>query len=294
MAIRPNGFKTAPAAPKTRRVAETLVEGGSPRGWTFISTAFACWRKWMYRYLIGLVWAGPTKGPNPRRLGSAYHALLEGQSPDAVMKRYPDLVEQALKLYHDRMTNGPPIPEAEVVEEVVEIFDGLMTSKPDRVEVVNGKKVVRDYKTAFQFSDYDHLTWAVDGGILGEMEAVGASTAEVDIQRKYEGDSKSKNTRIVVVKMTAEKREALLQMVREFWVELGRRLELAVEVGAGAFPPNLTGCVGKYGPCDYYVRCWGGPPESLLYKDTKTVAIGLKGVKGVSEAVKAIRKGRIP
>lgn len=299
MAIRPNGFKNAPAPPKTKRRAETIVEGGSPKGWTFISTAYACWRKWAYRYLIGLVYAGPVTGANPRRLGSAYHALLEGIDKDEVMRRYPDQVEQALKLYTDRMKKGPPLPEAEVVEEVVEIFGGLMTSKPDRVENRRGKPVVRDFKTAFQFSDYDHLTWGVDGGILGEMVAVNAETAEVDIQRKYEGDTLINNTRIVTVKMTEAKETALFRMAKDFWFDLARRLEETKELGISAFPHNLMGCVGKYGPCEYYGRCWGDGAERLLYKDTKTVAVGLTSggvirTEVLEAAVKRIRKEKLP
>jgi hypothetical protein len=60
-------------------------------------------------------------------------------------------------------------------------------------------------------------------------------------------------------------------MVTDFWQELRTRLMLAADTQERVmvqFPQNLTGCVGKYGPCEYYARCWGKPPESLLYTET--------------------------
>lgn len=272
MAIRPNGFVNAPAAPKTKK-RSTSKEGGTPRGWTFISTAYLCWRRWFYSYVLRLY---PVEPAEELSLGSAYHALLEGDSPEQVLQRYPKQVEQALSMFKARMERGGPIPEAETVEEQVAIFDGKMTSKPDRVEVIAGKKQIRDYKSALFFSEHDEAKWNVDGGIIGEMVAAGTDVGIVDIQRKRtDPKDQGNDTRIVKVELTPAKRQALEAMVRHFWAALESRIEALNDAEtsvAAAFQRNLTGCVGKYGPCPYYARCWGTPPASLLYKSVPGLA----------------------
>lgn len=300
MAIRPNGFAEAPEPPKSKQTSES-PEGGSPRGWTFISTAYQCWRRWMYQYLLGFVPVGSIQvRVDPKRLGSAYHALLEGKGKEWVFKRYPNEVETALALYTDRMKNGPPLPLAENVEATVRIFDGKMTSKPDRIEKgVDGKPTMRDYKTAFAFSEYDEAMWNVDGGIIGEMVAAGAADGWVDIQRKFERDG-GKNTKIVRVELTYAKVQALETMVVNFWAELAMRLEwVAKKKDDNFFPKNLLGCVGKYGPCPYYNRCWArGTAESLMYRDTGAIAPGVledkKLAKLAVKAAETVRERGIP
>jgi hypothetical protein len=294
MAIRPNGFVNAPEAPKSKREAENTTEGGSPKGWTFISTSYQCWRKWLYQYVLNFWPSGGTRDfIDPRRLGSAYHGLLEGKSKEDLLKRYPAEMETALALYHERITKGPPLPTADVVEEMSEIFGGKMTSKPDRIETVAGVKVIRDYKTAAKFSDYDHISWMLDGGIIGEMVAAGTTRAIVDIQRKWvskedsDGKNAPKNTKLVEVHLTERTRAALEQMVEEFWDEVDRRLALTKKNGADAFPRRLTGCVGKYGPCQYVARCWGEPPEALLFRQ-----MGDGVFPGLKDRAEAVLKAR--
>lgn len=301
MPIRPNGFAEAPEPPKSKHISES-PEGGSPRGWTFISTAYQCWRRWMYLYLLGFVPAGKIQDRiDPKRLGSAYHALLEGKGKEWVFKRYPNEVETALALYTDRIKNGPPLPVAENVEATIRIFNGRMTSKPDRIEKgPDGGLTMRDYKTAFAFSEHDEAAWNVDGGIIGELIAARAEVGWVDIQRKFERADGAKNTKIVRVEVTPEKRQALEAMVAEFWAQLTMRLEWTVKTeGADYFPQNLLGCVGKYGPCPYYNRCWAkGTAEALMYRDTKVIAPGVledkKLTKLAKKAAATIREAGIP
>ncbi len=295
MPIRPNGFKNAPAAPKTKRRVDG-GEGGTPIGWTFISTSYQCWLKWLYRYILGIY---PAQVNENLLTGSAYHALLEGDSPEKVLKDFPEQAATAMSLYRARMEKGPPIPEAEVVEETVKIFGGTMSSKPDRVEKrSDGSIVARDYKTAMQLSEWDEQKWNVDGGILGELIAVNATKGIVDIQRK----TGLAETKLVKVELTAAKSDALFNMVADFWNEVYRRLKSVAErrtSANAAFPRNLTGCVGKYGPCEYYNRCWGKAPESLLFRDTKKVGQWAK-YRGkpyakLAEAVAVqIRKAGVP
>jgi hypothetical protein len=302
MPIRPNGYQELPEPPKTKRRGNA-PEGGSPRGWSFISDWYKCQRLWMFKHLIGLVSTVPRKGTDPRRLGSAYHGLLEGRSKEELLEKYPDVMEEAVKHYTARMRSRVPIPEAEVVEEVVRIFAGKMTSKPDRIEkTLNGKPVVRDYKTSAFFSEYDDLTWGVDGGILGECIAAGASTAIVDIQRKWDNAreaSPNANTKLVTVRLTPQKEEALRLMVDDFWDAVEGAMRRAKTQGAEPFRKNLTGCVGKYGPCPYYARCWGGAPtEALAYRDSERMALGLteeKTMKVVAQkAAAGVRRVGIP
>ena len=252
--------------------------GGSPRGWTFISTGLNCWRSFFYRYIVGLF---PVKPADALLLGSAYHLFHEGEDFKTVEGKFPGYALEAQKMFDLRMQKGPPMPgvgdEAVVVEKEFSIFGGLMTSKPDRIEGKGASVIVRDFKSAMTFSENDELMWNTDGGIIGECIAGKTSKAIVDIQKKVKPREDGSlpdgpYTKIVTVRLTDEKVEALKTSVEFFWQELEARvLYVSTDVNGGSlnthFPKNLKGCVGKYGPCPYYARCWKrGSAESFLYK----------------------------
>ncbi len=211
----------------------------------------------MFRYLVGLL---PTVSRDYFDIGSAYHALMEGQPGEKVAAEYPQYIEVARELEATRR-KGPPLGKAHAVETVRTLFGGLMTVKPDREE--NG--VMRDYKSAATFREKDEDQWNVDPAIIGEMMGAKVERGIVDIVSKRI-ESKSNRVKLVQVKLTAEKASALEQMVKDLWEQLALRLK-AMAKGAKleeTFPPNLYVCATDYG-CDYYERCWGKPPESLLY-----------------------------
>ena len=257
MAILPKG-----------ETVNTGVIGGSPRGWTFISRA-ACWRKFALCYLVGL-YHHFTK--DYFDLGSAFHALMEGMSPERVGQLYPEQLTEAQRLEAIRRTKGPPLGKAVAIEREHILFDAKMTSKPDREEEAG---VARDYKTAFNFSDHDQKKWDVAGGIIGEGVAARVTTMLVDITSKRRGKGSlgetDKPVKIVSVQVTTKKAEALAAHVDDFWAQLEQRVRKVANSKhptalTRAFPPNLNACVDHYGPCDYYEHCWGKPPESLLYR----------------------------
>lgn len=264
MPILPNGSSTKVEAPS----------GGSPRGWTFISTSIECWRKWAFRHVYGLY---PVETSDALLLGSAYHALMEGKTLQEVSAAYPKHVGTAVELQRRRLA-GPPLPanSEAVIEKEFNIFNGLMTSKPDRLEKQNGKVIVRDFKTASSFSDSDEEAWGADGGILGECIAGKTDTAIVDIVLKYQPKSGG-GVKLVTVKLTKEKELVLKETVRNFWQQAEERVKQAAKPGKGdlnavlanAFPQQLKSCVGKYGKCPYYARCWQkGTADSMLYRSS--------------------------
>lgn len=265
MPILPAGV-TSPAAFKP-------PSGGSPRGWTFISTAMTCWYRWAQQHVFGLhsLQVSPALG-----LGSAYHAFMEGKVTAEVARDFPQHVDAA-SLLADRRKRGPPLPEGPdvVVEKEFPIFKGWMTSKPDRIEKHGEKVVVRDFKTASNLSEHDEENWNIDGGILGECMAAKTDTAVVDIIVKYPPKS-GVGVKLVNVTLTPEKERVLRNAVMEFWREAEERTAVVARAdprdvkdiitSPKAFVQNLKGCVGKYGPCPYYARCWSkGKPESMFY-----------------------------
>jgi hypothetical protein len=260
MPILPNGAFSAPPQESS---------GGSPRGWSFISTALACWRRWYFKYVIGLY---PAKPEEALRLGAAFHVFMEGKSPAEAARDYPDQFDQAKALAERRMA-GPPLPPATHVEQEFVIFGGAMTSKPDRIELHGNKPVVRDFKTASFFSEHDEVAWNADGGILGECIAAQTDTALVDITSK--NATRPPFVKIVTVKLTDAKRAALERTVEDFWEQAEARVKALAakkdfEAGVDeAFPRQLSSCVGKYGPCPYYARCWGSFPEFAMYRLTQ-------------------------
>jgi len=251
--------------------------GGSPRGWTFISTGLNCWRSFLLRYIVGLF---PVKPSEPLLLGGAYHLFHEGADFKTVEKKYPGFAVEAQKMFELRL-KGPPMPknDAVVVEKEFPIFSGWMTSKPDRIEGKGESRVVRDFKSSAFFSENDELSWNIDGGILGECIAGKTNKAIVDIQKKNVPDKKRDGsvpegpfTKIVVVRLTDEKKAALEETVKHFWEELEARvLYVSTQLSSIAlnthFPKSIKSCVGKYGVCPYYARCWQkGSADSFLYK----------------------------
>ncbi len=265
--------------------AEPQAVGGSPRGASFLN-ATACWYAWALKYLAGYL---PLAHADYFDLGSAYHALMEGQSADAVRSMFPEQLEDAA-LLHARRIKGPPLGNAVAKEKEVVLFDGLLTSKPDRVEKgADGRPFARDYKTAAHFSKHDEKSWGVDVGILGEI----ASTAKVKNPETLDGElqlphhgivdiiSKSATTapfvKLVRVELTLEKYAALEHYVRDVWSKLTLKLTVLAKFGkkadprdgAKVFPRNLSKCMGEYGPCPYYAHCWGKLPESAMFKFAK-------------------------
>lgn len=263
MPITPNGSQSGPIREST---------GGSPRGWTFISTGLDCWRAFFLKYVFGLY---PVKKADALGLGAAFHLYMEGKGAPEVQKAFPEYALEAAKLAERRRTRGPPMPKATSVEEEFTILGGMMTSKPDRIEKHDEKVVVRDFKTSMFFSEKDDEVWNVDVGILGECVAAGAKEALVDITVKRDKVS-GPAVKVVKVTLTDSKLEAVERLVESFWEQLEDRVtRLAAADGPSRdhlnekAPQNLRACVGKYGPCAYYARCWGKPPESLLYRLTE-------------------------
>lgn len=223
----------------------------------------------MYRgalkYLLGLT---PFEPKIYFDLGTAYHEFMEGKPESSISMRFGHVVDDA-KTYFERRKAGPPLPDAVEVERTRIIFDGLMTSKPDRVERIDGKLIPRDFKTAAKFSDSDKDFWNVDLGIIGEAIAVGAPFANVDIVRKY-GD-KPPHVKLVKVTLTDMKFSWATHKVTAAW---GRWAEALKAIGAKKapadvhehFPRDFSQCFGKYGACEFYTHCWGKLPESAMYK----------------------------
>ena len=253
-----------PILPKGQKL-NSLTIGGSPRGWTFISTA-QCWWRFLQRYVVGIFPAG-TK--DYFDLGSAFHMLMEGQGIEAVKAEFPEHVTEATRLYNIRMSKGPPLGEAKAVEVEHAIFNGKMTSKPDREE----DGLARDYKTAFKFSEHDDKKWGINGGIVGEAVALDVKRVLVDIVHKGEGKNEheavDRPVKVVDAFITDAKKAGLKEHVEDFWRQLEWRVARVAKDGEkleAAFSKNLAACVGDYGPCDYYERCWGKPPESMMYR----------------------------
>lgn len=244
--------------------------GGSPRGNTFISTGLDCWWRFALRYIARIY---PTTLPEYLVLGSAYHAFLEGTEEALIATWYgTDVTATAKRLYEKRLKDGPPLGAALAVEQTHEILGGQMTSKPDREEA----GLVRDYKTAMMWSKHDQQHWDIEPGILGEMVAAGVKRALVDVVKKEKSEAdaeKEGEVKVFTVELTDAKAEALKNHVADFWWQLRARLERAAKGTKGtekatlaaAFPKNLKNCIGKYGICAYYQRCWGKGATAFLF-----------------------------
>lgn len=255
----------AAAATEPRRGTTTEPPTGSPLGWTFWSYT-TCWFRWAQRYILGL--HGPKK--SHFALGSVYHALLEGVPEETIISwgvEFESQLSDAKRLYRARLDRGPPMGEPLYLERTLGVPNIPMTSKPDREEKTVG---VREFKTSGWHGRYDAEGWAIHGGMLGELIASGRDKGVVDVIDKSNG-----STTIYPVEVTPRKKLALESLIRSLARELRARLTLVVTRGAPprplsqlheAFPRDLRHCVTRFGPCEYYARCWGSVLDGMVYR----------------------------
>lgn len=280
--------KTAPVAQKSPS-KPAFNPGGTPIGWSFWTTWDLCKRMGFLKYVEGL---HPLVTPEELNLGSAYHGLLEGHSSAVVAAHSPEfakVIDTALKLHLSRKSAGaPPMPtNVESVEKTLNVPGIPMTSKPDRIEVTSdGKRRVREFKTAKRFYDTDDAKWNVSGEVIGEMMASGCDTATVDIIQKSDG-----KVRQIEVELTEGKKSALTGLVESLRDDLVGRIKAwnRLQDGAGItmaanldriFPKSLNQCGYQYGSkCPYYERCWSRSGSQHLY--LKRPAHGWKKYLGV-------------
>lgn len=287
------------------------IPGGSPRGWSFWSCAEQCWRKFLLKYICGLE---PVEISDPLVIGTIYHALLDNWAPEAIAgwgPKYAEHIELGKRLYDARL-KGPPLPKATASEKQHTLAFG-MTSKPDREEkTFGGVPTIRDFKSTAFFSENDEYAWNTNGGIIGEALAVGASKAIVDVICKASGDSFGRVQQFEI-DIDERHKEALEQAVQDARSELHMRVEEALAAGMhepegaetqtgalaqrqtalrASFPKRLSSCVGKYGLCDYYHRCWSDGPEKHLFKvNEKRAGVWLddEADAGLETKVKKVR-----
>lgn len=214
-------------------------------------------------------------------IGSIYHALHEGISEADIAswgEQWQKLLPEGKRLYEARL-KGPPLPVADAVERTIDVPGIPMTSKPDREEkTFGGRPRPRDFKTSGWFGAHDDKFWDVNGQIIGQMLGTNSQSAVLDLVHKRTGE-----TKIITVDLTQDKTDALLAMISDLAFNMHSRVEMLADIifsGSGqdvpkatidkAFPPRLSSCVSKYGPCPYYARCWAkaGDPEKYMYKET--------------------------
>lgn len=239
-------------------------------------------------------------------LGSIYHALHEGITEAEIAswgENWQKLLPEGKRLYEARL-RGPPLPNATAVEQTLEVPGLPMTSKPDREEkTFGGRPMPRDFKTSGWFGEHDDKFWAVNGQIIGQMLATASERAQLDLIHKRTGE-----TRLLEVQMTPEKKDALVAMIGDLDAQLRLRMadlheNLNAATATGAvrpitlvnhhFPPRLSSCVTKYGPCPYYARCWskGEAPEKYMYKETgKRDWLSVGATKEFAAQVKKVAK----
>lgn len=271
-----DGRPAQPAKKRTRMRGDPGT--GTPRGSTFWTTTQTCWRLFLLKHILALF---PVKEPDFLILGTLYHALLDGWAAETLATRGPEYaphVPLAVKLYEERMS-GPPLPKATASEKMRTLPFG-MTAKADREELGLGKKkVIRDFKSTIFFSEHDDKQWRVNLGILAEAMGIGAEKAIVDVICKREGESFGRVQQFEV-EVGDREREAVEQLVNDARLEIHARVDEACGVLQeesnpekratrlrAAFPKRMPSCVGKYGPCHYYERCWGDGPEKHLFQE---------------------------
>lgn len=265
-------MSAGPAQPNAKKRTRGPVPTGTPRGWSFFAITERCWREFLLKFIIGLY---PISTKEPLVLGTIYHALLDDWAPEAIASwgpEYAALLEWGQKLYAARL-KGPPLPKATASEKQHTLPFG-MTSKPDREEKhFGGKPIIRDFKSTAFFSDNDAKSWATNGGIIGEAVAVGATKAIVDvINKNVESPTQFGRVQQFEVEIGEAQVEALEQAVADARMEIHMRVDEALKAEGGkalrqAFPKRLSSCVGRYGVCDYYERCWGSGPEKHLFEE---------------------------
>jgi hypothetical protein len=274
-------LKKSKTKAKATRVADArLPPTGTPRGWSFWETAASCWRRWFYRYVLTLM---PFVEPEYFAVGSIYHALHEGIDEATIAgwgEQWARLLPEGKRLYEARL-KGPPLPKATAVEQTLDVPGLPMTSKPDREEMTfGGRPRPRDFKTSGWFGEHDDKFWAVNGQIIGQMLATHSQKASLDLVHKRSGE-----TKLLEVELTEAKSDALIAMITDLNLQLeSRMVGLAQSAKAKGldlqpkrlvdihFPPKLSSCVTKYGPCPYYARCWAAPadPAKYMYKESNS------------------------
>lgn len=245
----------------------------------------------LLRYILGFT---PLRADEYFTFGSVYHALHEGVDEKTIASwgpNYAEALPAAKALYERRVdvTKNPPLPPALAKERTYFIpVPGAMgiSTKPDREEAdlgsngkPTGKVAPRDFKTALMFHKYDSEYWNVSGQIVAEMVATDANEAVVDIIHKGKdgdpmSDSFGKVNQLQVV-MSDDKRRALFDLVRDLSEQIDMRLQRAAgavaqgdtpEQVASYFPKSME-CVGQYGLCPYYDRCWTYGAARYLYRE---------------------------
>lgn len=194
-------------------------------------------------------------------LGTVYHALLEGLPEEHIVAwgtEYEAQLGAARGLYAARLKKGPPMGEALHKERTLPVPGIPMTSKPDREEETVG---VREFKTSGWHGKYDAEGWAVHGGMLGELLASGQGVGVVDVIDKSTG-----RTLLYPVEMTPKKKEGLFRLIEDLSEQLHWRLRSASKDVQRAFPRDLRHCVTRFGPCEYYARCWSSEMDSMVFR----------------------------
>lgn len=269
---------------------------GTKLGWTFWSAAAKCWRYWALKYLVGI-----TLPPRKELVrGTVYHALHEGVEAKTIMgwgPAYAEALPEAQELFDKRINDGPPLPVPISVEVERRVLGASMTSRPDREEVpgweegetgvVRETAGIRDFKTTSYESKHADLEWAVSGTIIGQLVATKNSLGTVDVMNVKTG-----KTKLYEVRLDAAKESALRGMIGDLEESLVDRLGRAAKgVDADStFPANLTQCVGKYGPCDFYAHCWGSKLDKLKYQ-WRAPSLEWAGAMGLGNVVQAARAG---
>lgn len=231
----------------------------TPVGWSFWSCALQCWWKWYQRHVEG--WE-PIKKETYFDLGSAYHLMHEYDGDGELASINTDgagvreQLGEGARLYTARM-RGAPLPKAESKERVFLVDDGplkgIYSSRPDQLEDDgNGGLIARDFKALKRIYGNEDKKYRVNGEILGEILASGATSAVVDIVTK----EARPRVQQIEVKLTPERRRAHEILVTDLLRQMKERMALMAQYDAErAFPRNLENCC-QVQPCNYYARCW--------------------------------------
>lgn len=272
---------TNPSLTSNSTTSTSEPTGGTKLGWSFWSMMATCWRKWFLKYVAGLTMDARKELVR----GVIYHAIMEGVDAARIKSWGPEFFkgyDEAAELTAKRLDDGPPIPAPIAIETERRVPNANMTSRPDREEAPSEVNVtadwrrqegetraritnggIRDFKTTNFESKNADLEWQVHGSLIGQLIATGNKLGTVDVM-----NAKTGKTKLYEVHLTPEKESALRGMLAELEAELDTRLYRAVHGADDAnkvFPRNLTQCVGKYGPCDFYLHCWGTKVDQLKY-----------------------------
>lgn len=230
----------------------------TPTGASFYRLFNACPRRWFYRYELGLV---PDTTPDYLLLGSVYHAIHEGLTRKQIATwpgNYVSQYEGAATFYRARMKDGPPLPKAQHKERLHQIVlrntkgSAPFTSRPDREEILNKRKVVRDFKAWRPYlGQSPEIYWSSHPEIVGEILAADAHYGIVDLITK----AKEPKVYVFQVGRDERKEEALTNdCVRAANYIRGVYKKPKEE----AFEQSLHGCFLDGFKCPYHGKCFGG------------------------------------